>query len=55
MGITLYLYSLMYSLIRTLANAQAGAKLMREFEPDVIIAMGGGSANGCRQDHVGTV
>ena len=28
----------------TLANAQAGAKLMREFEPDVIIAMGGGSA-----------
>ena len=30
----------------TLANAQAGAKLMREFEPDVIIAMGGGSAMG---------
>ena len=28
----------------TLANAQAGAKLMRDFEPDVIIAMGGGSA-----------
>jgi acetaldehyde dehydrogenase/alcohol dehydrogenase len=28
----------------TLANAQAGAKLMREFEPDVILAMGGGSA-----------
>ena len=28
----------------TLANAQAGAKLMKEFEPDVIIAMGGGSA-----------
>ena len=28
----------------TLANAQAGAKLMRDFEPDVILAMGGGSA-----------
>ena len=28
----------------TLANAQAGAKLMGQFEPDVIIAMGGGSA-----------
>ena len=28
----------------TLANAQAGAKLMAQFEPDVIIAMGGGSA-----------
>lgn len=28
----------------TLANAQAGARLMREYEPDVIIAMGGGSA-----------
>ena len=28
----------------TLANAQAGAKLMTQFEPDVIIAMGGGSA-----------
>ena len=28
----------------TLANAQAGAKLMSDFEPDVIIAMGGGSA-----------
>ncbi len=28
----------------TLANAQAGAKAMENFEPDVIIAMGGGSA-----------
>ena len=28
----------------TLANAQAGAKEMNEFEPDVIIALGGGSA-----------
>ena len=28
----------------TLANAQAGAKEMTEFEPDVIIALGGGSA-----------
>ena len=28
----------------TLANAQAGAKAMAAFEPDVIIAMGGGSA-----------
>lgn len=28
----------------TLANAQAGAKAMRAFNPDVIIAMGGGSA-----------
>ena len=28
----------------TLANAQAGAKEMAEFEPDVIIALGGGSA-----------
>jgi len=28
----------------TLANAQAGAKVMTEFEPDVIIALGGGSA-----------
>ncbi len=28
----------------TLANAQAGAKAMTAFEPDVIIAMGGGSA-----------
>ena len=28
----------------TLANAMEGAKLMREFEPDCIIAMGGGSA-----------
>ena len=28
----------------TLANAQAGAKMMRDFEPDVIIALGGGSA-----------
>ncbi|MBQ1904720.1 MAG: bifunctional acetaldehyde-CoA/alcohol dehydrogenase, partial [Ruminococcus sp.] len=28
----------------TLANAQSGAKEMAEFEPDVIIALGGGSA-----------
>lgn len=28
----------------TLANAKTGAKLMAEFEPDVIIALGGGSA-----------
>ena len=28
----------------TLANAQAGAKAMSEFKPDVIIALGGGSA-----------
>jgi len=28
----------------TLANAQAGAKAMSSFEPDVIIALGGGSA-----------
>ena len=28
----------------TLANAQAGAKAMAAFEPDVILAMGGGSA-----------
>ncbi len=28
----------------TLANAQAGAREMAEFEPDVIIALGGGSA-----------
>lgn len=28
----------------TLASAEAGAKAMREFEPDVIIALGGGSA-----------
>lgn len=28
----------------TLANAQAGAKVMTAFEPDVIIALGGGSA-----------
>ncbi len=28
----------------TLANAQAGAKAMEAFQPDVIIAMGGGSA-----------
>ena len=28
----------------TLANAQAGAREMNEFEPDVIIALGGGSA-----------
>lgn len=28
----------------TLANAQAGAKAMQAFQPDVIIAMGGGSA-----------
>lgn len=28
----------------TLENAQAGARMMRDYEPDVIIAMGGGSA-----------
>src|SRR5699024_7280833 len=28
----------------TLANAQAGAKAMDDFKPDVIIALGGGSA-----------
>ena len=28
----------------TLANAQAGAKAMRAFQPDTIIALGGGSA-----------
>ena len=28
----------------TLASAQEGAKVMREFEPDCVIALGGGSA-----------
>ena len=31
----------------TLANAQEGVAIMRRFEPDVIIAMGGGSAMDC--------
>ena len=31
----------------TLANAQEGLKLMRDFEPDCIIAFGGGSAMDC--------
>ncbi len=39
----------------TLSVVRKGAELANSFRPDVIIALGGGSPDGCREDHVGHV
>ena len=36
----------------TLSVVRKGAEMANSFKPDVIVALGGGSPSGCRQDHV---